>query len=306
MTAALIVPLHQQVANWTHILAGVERQRTLPDVIYAVLDRPSRETVTTRDDKIDVDTLEHLAAVNARSPLADRIKVLVAPPPGFVGQPPTDPKQPLFLAGHSRNHGLTAALADGHDVLVMIDGDCIPEPSLMAGHRRKLGSGPAVLTLGRKGLEGHNWVDRREQTLKVAAARIFRPEGVVLNLEDLLSSGLTVWSANVGLNRAAVDRLRSLNRKYYDRDEVFSSDFSGRWGGEDAFLGVQCLYAGILICTVGDEGSGVRHIDHPRHATVSADESLSYFRTKLKGLKDAIRADPLTPDFFGLAGGGQD
>jgi hypothetical protein len=46
---------------------------------------------------------------------------------------------------------------------------------------------------------------------------------------------------------------------------VFHPHFTGRWGGEDTFLGVECFYGGIPVWAAPATGDdGVLHMEHPR------------------------------------------
>ena len=46
MKIALIIPLNKQAHNWSKIVKGIKHQTVKPDVVYAILDRPSDEDIS--------------------------------------------------------------------------------------------------------------------------------------------------------------------------------------------------------------------------------------------------------------------
>jgi hypothetical protein len=296
--AGIIVPLHRQAANWAQILSGIERQTRPADRIYAVVDRPRSEPKIDGPDGA-VSAQAHIESVSASSPLRDRIEMLwIESPPEYMGRPPVDRKGEPFLAGHVRNVGLERALADGCDTFVLVDGDCVPEPGLLNAHLRWTTVPAPVMGIGRRRLEGLSWRDPRECSLSVKGMNLFRPEGAVLTMEQVVGSGMVVWTCNLALNRLAVERVRAFNARYYGRSEVFCSEFHGSWGGEDCFLAVESLYAGVFIVTIGAADAGVRHIDHPNHSSVDREGSDRFYAEQLAQLRRLVAVDPMSPEFI--------
>lgn len=290
MKIAMIIPLYKQGKNWEKILRGIESQTVIPDRIYLMLDRPG-------DDEIP-DLQHYIDGINSTSKISDRIVVTdVKEKPKYIGNPGTK-EDPIFLAGHLRNVGIENALKDECDIFIFIDGDCIPQKSLVESHCKKCKMNVSVLSVGRRRESTYNWHDRREVEPGLVHLNLFRDNGVMINNDALLHQSLIVWSCNIALNIKALNMLLKFNEIYYRRREVFSSEFLGKWGGEDSFLGIQSNYCRIFITTIGEKSSGIEHIDHPRPKETHNIEHMNFFREKCENLRRKITITPLTLEFF--------
>jgi hypothetical protein len=98
----------------------------------------------------------------------------------------------------------------------------------------------------------------------------------------------------------AIKILKKFNSKYYNRDEVFCSEFLGKWGGEDGFLGIQAYYCKIFMSTVGEIASGIEHIDHPRPDDKYNLSHMTYFKEQCEKIRKKVTLNPLTLDFFSV------
>ena len=239
MKTALIIPLYKQGKNWNSILKGIESQTKIPDRVYVLLDRPEQDEIP--------DLESYLRNISSNSKISDNIYVArVLENPIYIGNP-GNPEDPLFLTGHIRNVGIELAMEDGCEIFIFIDGDCIPQKTLVESHCKKCEYNIPVLSVGRRRESIYNWSDKREVDPSLMHLNLFREKGVIINNDALLHQSLIVWSCNIAMNFKAIDLLFKFNELYYKRKEVFSSEFLGKWGGEDAFLGIQCNYCRVFI-----------------------------------------------------------
>jgi hypothetical protein len=223
--------------------------------------------------------------------------VEISEPPVYMGNPP-NPGDAPFLAGHVRNVGIDKALEDNAEIFIFIDGDCIPQKSLIQSHMSKLKLNVPVLSIGRRRESIYKWQDKREVDPSLFNLKLFREHGVIINNPQLLEKSLIVWTCNIGLNLKAVNILKKFNLSYYKRDEVFSSEFLGKWGGEDGFLGIQAYYCRVFITTIGNLASGVEHIDHPRPPDVYNPNHMNFFKEQCDRLRKKITVNPMVLEFF--------
>jgi len=234
----------QQYAN--KINDALSQLSEHPEEILVYLDRPSTtelETVTTEY-------------------AGNHVTVLASNTLPCVGRPPMIWGTPYFGAGHIRNLALQYAMGHDYDIVIFIDGDCIPEPDLIRGHTDILSSDEPTITVGRR-LEGfYGWHDQREKD-EHRLIPIFNTQCRVTSEAYFVDSGV-LWSCNMGMNREAIEQITKLNLLLYGRSEVFSTDFLGTWGGEDGFLGLEAFYSDIPVVPVCSNGTGVQHEEHPR------------------------------------------
>lgn len=290
MKSALIIPLYKQGKNWNSILKGIETQTLLPDMVYLILDRPE-------DDEIK-DLEYYIKNINNNSELSNRIKITtVKELPKYIGNIGTK-EDSLFLTGHMRNIGIQLAISDLCELFIFIDGDCIPQKTLIESHHKKCYYNIPVLSVGRRREAGYNWSDKREVDTGLMHLNLFREKGLIINNETLLQQSLIVWSCNIAMNIKAINLLLKFNNMYYKRYEVFSGEFLGKWGGEDSFLGIQCNYCRIFITTIGEKSSGVEHIDHLRPNKIYNIEHGIFLKEKCENLRKKVTIFPLTLDFF--------
>lgn len=247
MRTALVVLCRKQQAYAGLIARGIASQTVRPDRVLVVMDRPEgNEAGETRKAYSAVDGCTFLE---------------VEYPPVPLRRPRMRRGIPPFCAGYCRDRALDA-LGDDYGIAVFIDGDCIPQARLVESH--VVAAVPGCITIGRRREDRWNGMDQR-QAYKSRPIDIFGDTPRVVDSERYVADSGVVWTCNTGFTPGAVSALRELNRRLYGVDAVFHPDFCGRWGGEDGFLGMECLYGGIPMrtCPVIDD-DGVVHIDHPR------------------------------------------
>ena len=276
---ALIILFRNQSANARQIAQGIAKQSKTPDNIYLMLDRPSSSEIEEITDAFkDLDGV--------------RILLNTTIPKLREGSDVADP----FLAGFCRDIAVKQAWRDGHDIFIFIDGDCIPQSKLVECHVKVLDSKYPVISQGRRREKQYQWKDRREVDAGVVQYGIFRTPGYLLSSPDLLRSAQFTWSCNLGINRNAIALVMKLNNEYYQRVELFNSDFNGAWGGEDSFLGIQAYVTRCFITAINDIESGIMHIDHPRKDNPMKHQD--FFIKQVEILKKIMARKPLAINFF--------
>ena len=183
--------------------------------------------------------------------------------PKYVGRPCMAYGVDWFLTGHVRN--CAAEYVEKHpeiDAVVFIDGDCIPEPDLIKSHMEILDSKEPIVSVGKRKEAMFGWRDQRETDASKCA--IFHDAPTEVLHEVMFVDSGVVWTCNFGMNVSAVRALKWLNKTLYGRDETFSSDFLGTWGGEDGFIGLECYYTALKVIALGSGDNGIRHKYHRR------------------------------------------
>lgn len=284
---SIVIPFKNDKSNLEKIVHGISQQTRLPDLVIFVLDRISIDLSNEIIEFIKQSKIANITNVHIENTI-----------PKYIGNTPNKGDD-LFLAGHMRNIGTNISLSSGIDNIIFIDGDCIPQKTLVDSHLKVLSKDIPVLTVGRRRELAHKWMDRREVDAHLSSLNLFRKGGVVINNPSLLEQCLIVWSCNIGLNKRAIELLQKFNLRYYRREELFSSEFNGRWGGEDSFLGIQAIYCKVFITTLGDIASGVEHIDHPRPVDKYSVDHRTHFKDNCERLRKKVTINPLTIDFFG-------
>lgn len=269
--------------------AAIERLTVRPYFIYVMLDRQSATD------------FKFIKNVTSNIDLSNSYKVFnMTDIPEFVGRPNHLPEQDLFLTGYRRNQAIDMAIEDGCTSFVFIDGDCLPQPDLIAAHNRANFRNLPNLSVGRRREEKHGWKDQREVSPNLRNLKLFGrvDENVITDFELLKTSAIT-WSCNMSMNFQAVNRLKKFNQYYYGRPDVFHSDFLGTWGGEDGFIGVESYFCKIFITVINDKKSGIKHIEHERPVNkYSGDAFQIYLEHQIVLLQQMIANKPLSLDFF--------
>ena len=246
MKTALVILCKNQGKYASKIAGAVSAQSVMPDRVLVVMDRP--------------DILEKNEVNGAYKDVPGCDILVVGSAPDRIARPQMVPGVPPFCAGHCRN--LAIEMLYGYELIIFTDGDCIPEKQMVESHIAAYTEGG--VTVGRR-LEG-KWLfrDQREVYDKRPIPIFFQESRRVTEEKYVADSGV-VWTCNFGMSSGAVDTIKKLNAELYGVSAVFHPDFCGRWGGEDGFLGMECLYAGVPIMTTPKmEHDGVSHIDHPR------------------------------------------
>ena len=285
MKVALIIPLHDQAIYWEKILKGIKSQTRLPDMIYVVIDRPNLDRIPN--------CVAYITNLNASIPVNINVLTIDKQPQNIQR---TSDK--IFLAGYARNIGLQEAIKDECDCFVFIDGDCIPQRELIRSHELLCSYDLPILSIGRRREIKYRGLDSREHHPNLTHLNIFGRNGTLINNPDLIKQCLIVWSCNIGLNLKAVSILTRFNKKYYDKEELFNSEFNGAWGGEDSFLGITAWYCRIFMHTIGESKSGVEHIDHPRPENIYTINHKQFFEEKCTILKKKIAINPMNLELF--------
>jgi GT2 family glycosyltransferase len=299
MKTSVIIPLHNQSKYWPKVLMGLTKQSVRPDVVYVIVDRPKMDIGPLRGsgepENEDWDCLEAIKTENNKYPdLNIQIRIISGVPDNITRKSGGN----IFLAGMARNVGVEAAIHDDCDIFIFIDGDCIPEPDLVQAHIKKCNVDLPVLSIGRRKEQRYRWMDQREVISSISHLNMFRPDGIVINNNELIKQCLIVWSCNIAMNIKTVNRIKNFNRRYYERSELFHSAFLGAWGGEDSFLGIEAWFCRIYISTVGDIKSGVLHINHPRPETTHNIAHKDFFMKQCDKLSKIHKIKPLNLAFF--------
>lgn len=252
MKTAVIIPFYNQRKYWLKMFAALEEQTERPYCIYVAMDRQTPE---------DVEFVNGVCKSGKNYYSVQDLRDI----PDYIGKPQEFPDQELFLTGYRRNQCIDLAIQEGCDTFIMFDGDCVPEKDLIKDHVALNSLDIPTIANGRRKEEKHGWLDQRDVDPKMRSAHLFNTcNGYVIHNPDLLRSCSITWSCNISMNMQAVKLIRKINRNYYGRDEVFNSNFLGRWGGEDSFLGIQAIACKIFVTMLNTEFSGIRHIEHPR------------------------------------------
>lgn len=299
MNIAVIIPLYNQSKYWDRIVSGLKKQSLRPSVVYVVIDRPQDDKGPLKPsgepEYPEWDAVSHVNKINASTPELNFEILTIHEPPTNISR---SHNGSVFLAGQARNIGVERALKNGIELFVFIDGDCIPQPDLVASHANKCSHNVPVLSNGRRREAKYRGRDQRETVAQLAHLEMFRPEGYLINSSDLLKQCLVVWSCNMAMNLRAVTLIRKLNERYYGRSELFNSNFLGAWGGEDSFLGIQAWVARIFITMIGEKGSGVEHIDHKRPDDKYTIDHKKHFTSEVDVFSKKVAVRPLGIEFF--------
>ena len=252
MKTALIIPMREQSKYINRMLGAVNAQVVKADIVYFILDRAS---------DIEVNSINKAISRTKN----DTIKVIkIDNIPTYIGNSEGVDEVDYFLAGDRRNQAIELAISDGCDHFIFIDGDCIPQKDLVKEHIEICNNDFPVLSVGRRREQQYGNMDQRDKDSKVMNGELFKTHGTIIHDATLLTTSSITWSCNISLNIKAVKLIKYLNNLLYKRSEVFSSEFSGKWGGEDTFIGLQAYAMKVLITVIVGKHSGVTHIDHPR------------------------------------------
>lgn len=282
---SLIIPLYNQADNFHKIVEGIEKQTVLPDMVLVVLDRPSQDDRDRVMQIIDDSTYSELFDV-------------------FEPETPSNITRTsdgeLFLTPYIRNEGIKYVDRCGYsDVIFFVDGDCIPQPTFIESHLKVCSRRNPVISIGRRRESQYKWNDRREHQPDLSQLKLFRNGNYVINDPAMLIQGIVLWSCNMALNKGALDRLYRFNMRYYQvQSEAFLGAFTGAWGGEDTFMGIEAWHCRIMMVMVGSKSAGVTHIDHPRPSDIYNVSHMKFVETQRQLLRKKIKLNPLPVEFF--------
>jgi glycosyltransferase involved in cell wall biosynthesis len=278
MSSVVIIPIYKQYKNIHLILEGITKQTVKPDKVIFAIDRVNSE---------DANELREVGLI-----CKDRADLL------FVPEYPSKLKRKDrgFYAGHVRNYAIQQVL--DYDTIIIIDGDCVPQETLVEEHIKGGSHKHPIITIGRRREKKYSWRDQREVDKNLALLRVIRKKNYIVNSPYLIQSSAILWSCNISFNKEAIARLLKANSYLYNRTEIFNSDFNGEWGGEDGFLGIFAYRLGVHLQMLGSEDAGVMHIDHPRGDMHDSQQHLKYLDTKINELSEVLLRKPITIDFF--------
>lgn len=287
MKTAVIIPFYNQRKYWMKMFQAIEAQSEKPDFVYVAMDRQSSD---------DVEAIRRICNTGKVNYKVMDLQSI----PAYIGKAQILPDQSLFMTGYRRNECIDDALSNGCECFIMFDGDCIPEKDLVKDHKAINNVPFSNISNGRRREEKYEWKDQREVDPKMRSAELFnKGNGYVIHNPDLLRSCSITWSCNLSMNLSAVKILKKFNREYYGRDEVFSGEFLGRWGGEDSFLGIQAIACKIFITILSTELSGIRHIEHPRPDDKYSDKAFGEHLIKEIDYLNMVQdLKPLINDFY--------
>lgn len=265
---ALIIISKNQVKHLEQILFKISGMTVKPDRIYLLQDRDS------------IDDVNHAKSIISKFKFDNLIHVINNDEPAYIGRPQMNYGEQHFLAGYCRNKCIDLAISDGCSEFIFIDGDCLPEGEIVSGYHKYLKKDNAIVLCGRRNDFQFKYHDQREYN---QYENIFAEDFTIIRQEVAVLDSAVLWSCNIGMNIAAVQRLKCINKTLYGYDEVFSTWFSGTWGGEDGFLGVECFYDDeITLAGLGVQRSGITHIHHER-----PDKKYAHIQF-IKRLKDIV------------------
>lgn len=250
MNLLLAIPARGQNKYLAEMKAAIHAMSVKPCHVLYMADRPtSKESVEARSIIGDDTLIEYY-------PIYQK--------PDYVGRPKMTYGVDWFLTGHVRNCAVDYIIKHGDiDAVVFIDGDCIPEPDLIKSHMAVLDRKEPKVSVGKRKEAMYNWQDQRDTA--ESSCGIFHDVPTEVLYEAMFVDSGVVWTCNFGMNVAALGYLRQLNATLYGREETFSSEFLGTWGGEDGFIGLECYYTGVPVIALENGNNGIRHKYHLRN-----------------------------------------
>lgn len=265
---AVIVPITTgQERNIHKILHGLNMQSHQPDLIVISLDRVENVYNDTK-----------------------QIKYIVSDIPTYCNRPYN------MFAGATRNTAISYIMKNYiYDIVVMIDGDCIPQPDLIQSHLNACNKSIPVLSVGKRIEEKYSWIDRRQKNSSLQHLNIFQRD-IIINDLSLLRQGLITWGCNLALNKYALKLIIKLNKLLYSEENLFNSIFNGGWGGEDSFLGMQAWIARVFIVVL--KSGAVEHIEHLPATNDQFNEQVKVYESSINNLKLKLINNPLPLSFY--------
>lgn len=151
----------------------------------------------------------------------------------------------------ARNAGVARAVADGAELLVLLDADCIPGPQLLTRYRAAAGRHPGAVLCGPvtylpEGAEFHTAQDLADATAPHPARPAPAPgEEIVAPPDD----ARLFWSLSFALTADTWQRIGGFDESYQG------------YGGEDTDFGFRARQTGAPLVWVG--GADAYHQHHP-------------------------------------------
>ena len=265
----MVVLIHNQGHNLARLLPAYQAQTQQPDLTVFVCDRCQDDSVT-------------------------QLQAFAVDVPALVLE--VDHQGSNFQAGRNRDLGLEAAEeALGACDVVYLDGDCVPEPGLLAGFLAVFaaaGDYPTVVS-GRRVNEnaaGTGFDEDNRLRMPQAYATVFA-SGMhrLMVAKEPAMSRLATWSCCLGLNHRAVTLQRQVNKRIDNHAVVFNDGFNGRWGGEDDFVGIVAVYMGMALVFLDPDTCYVHHIYHVSRSNNEYTSMIGRRMTDIKRLSARLR-----------------
>jgi glycosyltransferase involved in cell wall biosynthesis len=233
-----------------------------PDALKAVVEGCFTQTdkdfeIVITDDGSDTRTRECVALLRARSPV----------PLEYVWQPDNG-----YRLAMARNRGI---LASRGDYVVVLDGDCIPQPDFIAQHRKLARAG--FLVTGSRVLLNQQTTERvlagqlDLRSLDTVAILGLRMRGAINKMLPLMGKLPDIGREST---RFSWRRIKGCNMSFWradlERVNGFDESFVG-WGHEDADLVVRLFHAGVMR----KDGAFSTEVFHLWHREAQRDQETS-------------------------------
>jgi glycosyltransferase involved in cell wall biosynthesis len=236
-----------------------------PDALAAVIEGCFTQTdrdfeIIIADDGSADATRACVAGLEARSPVPMR----------HVWQPDAG-----FRLAMARNRGIASA---GGQYVIFLDGDCVPQASFIAQHRKL--AWPGFMVTGSRVLLGEKFTQRvlaeklppqSLQSLSLAEKLRLRAAGDINKLLQLL---VTLPDIGRERNRFNWRRIKGCNMGFWRSDlelvNGFDESFLG-WGHEDSDIVVRLFNAGVMR----KDGAFATEVFHLWHREAERDQASS-------------------------------
>lgn len=168
-----------------------------------------------------------------------------------------------FMAGYCRDIGISRALDEGADAVLMVDEDCIPQRDIVSAHLKAVSREIPVISIGRRIESRLGWKDPREIG-DAGNWHLFSSRGSIVQNVSWVKNCLATWTCNLCMNRQAIRIVRRAMNGICREERVFHPAFDGHWGGEDAYLAYLAWAYRIVMAYLPMGANAVKHMDHPR------------------------------------------
>jgi glycosyltransferase involved in cell wall biosynthesis len=262
MKVIVVIPCHNQQEIVNFCIECLKKQTLVPDTILVVNDHS-------------------FLSLKKKTKERGIVKVVDSPRKGRV---------------YTRNFGIECALELDADVILFLDGDCIPEDKHFVKNYVRHLKQPGMALFGMrkhipkpKYLHEFNFdLDYEEKPVKrfpsdlltanldkkrrfnnedlrivSGAFNVFNKAKTKTEKLNLLATGMATWSCNFCLTKESVVQLKAYRKKRYSSSDCFDTKLFGDvWGGEDNVFGMDLLASGCNIKLTKD--SRVLHFMHDR------------------------------------------
>lgn len=185
-----------------------------------------------------------------------------------------------FLAGYCRDLGLSETRGD----VLFLDGDCVPSLHTFKEVSESLSHDEPVISIIKRINEKEDGSgfhpDAREST-PWYKGWIFNEDNNLVEHKELARLRMLTWSCSLGINRAAIHRIKEINRYVGLGDRLFPSVFDGKWGGEDDHIGHVAMFDDMKMVAISAEHY-VTHIWHAPRTSSEYEECSRNCYSKLK------------------------